>query len=221
MARLRILIADDHAVLRESLALLIAGEEDMEVVGQASDGKDAVAKALELRPDVLVIDITMPNGGGIQALRKIGKECPETRSLVLTMHDDQTFLRSVLRAGGDGYVTKKSASKELLNAIRLVASGRQYINVSLAKGRTTSGSPEEVSARRVTLDELSERERQVLLSVARGYTSKEIATELGISSASVDSYRLRVSRKLGAESRADLVDYALQTGLLQPRSSKS
>ncbi len=218
MAKLQILIADDHAVLRETLALLIAGEKDMEVVGQASDGKDAVAKAQELRPDVLIIDITMPNCGGIQALRKIGKECPEIRSLVLTMHDDQTFLRSVLRAGGHGYVTKKTVSKELLNAIRIVASGRQYINVSLAKGQMTTEKHKEGQAKCRTLDELSDRERQVLVSVARGYTSKEIATELGISSASVDSYRLRVSRKLSAKSRADLVDYALQAGLLRARS---
>ena len=221
MARSRVLIADDHAVLREALALLIAGEQDMEVVGQASDGKDAVAKAHKLRPDVLIIDITMPNCGGIQALNKIGKECPEIRYLVLTMHDDQTFLRSALRAGGHGYVTKKAVSKELLNAIRAVASGRQYINVSLTKGQVTTGKHEEGHCERLPSDELSDRERQVLLSVARGYTSKEIAAQLGISSASVDSYRLRVSRKLSAKSRADLVDYALQVGLLRPRSSES
>ena len=218
MPKLRILVVDDHAFLREALAVLIDDENDMEVVGQASDGNEAVARARELSPDVLIIDITMPNCGGIQALKKIGKECPEIRSLVLTMHDDQTFLRSVLRAGGHGYVTKKTVSKELLNAIRVVASGRQYINVSLAKGQMTSEKHKGGQAECRALDELSDRERQVLVSVARGYTSKEIATELGISSASVDSYRLRVSRKLDAKSRADLVDYALQAGLLRPRT---
>ena len=134
------------------------------------------------------------------------------------MHDNQTFLKSVLRVGGHGYVTKMTVSKELLNAIRLVASGRQYINVSLATCQMLSERPKEGRAESRAADALSDRERQVLVSVAGGYTSKEIATELGISSASVDSYRLRVSRKLGAKSRADLVDYALQVGLLRPRS---
>ena len=221
MSKVRIHIADDHAFLREVMAKLIASEDDMEVVGEAADGKEAAEQAVKLRPDLVIVDITMPNTGGIQALKTIGRECPGVRSLVLTMHDDQTFLRSALRAGANGYVTKKTVSKELLNAIRTVASGRQYINVSLASSAMMTDSQADRFSEDATLEDLSERERQVLLSVARGYTSKEIATELGISSASVDSYRLRLLRKLGAKSRADLVDFALEVGLLRSRSEET
>jgi len=215
-APLRILVADDHAFLREALAVMIRDEGDMEVVAQAGDGDAAVARARELRPDVAIVDLTMPSGG-IRTLKRIRAECPATRLLVLTMHDDPALLRSVLRAGGHGYVTKSAASRELIQAIRLVAAGRQYINVLFDQEST--GATELEAAPDPAPPELSARELQVLVAVARGYTSKEIAEELQISSAAVDSYRLRLSRKIGARGRVDLVDYALRLGLLRSRDS--
>lgn len=210
----RIVIADDHNVLREGLAVLLDSQTDLSVVGQASDGYEAISKTRELRPDVLIIDISMPNCGGIEALQVIKRECPNVRCLVLTMHDDQAFLQAVLDAGGRGYVTKDAVQQELIIAVRQVARGRQYISVSIDEGDKTQAD----HRKRMTLNAkgLSARERQVLSSVARGYTNKQIAEQLGVSKASVEQYRLRLSRKLGAKSRVDLVDYALQAGLLRP-----
>jgi len=216
-SKLRILVADDHAFLREALVVMIREEGDMEVVAQAGDGEAAVARAHELRPDVAIVDLTMPSGG-IRTLKRIRSECPETRLLVLTMHDDPALLRSVLRAGGHGYVTKSAASRELIQAIRLVAAGRQYINV-LFDQESTAARDLDPAVPEPAPPELSARELQVLVAVARGYTSKEIADELQISPAAVDSYRLRLSRKIGARGRVDLVDYALRLGLLRSRDS--
>lgn len=210
----RIVLADDHNVLREGLAVLLDSQTDLSVVGQASDGYEAISKTRELRPDVLIIDISMPNCGGIEALQVVKRECPNVRCLVLTMHDDQAFLQAVLDAGGRGYVTKEVVQQELIIAVRQVARGRQYISVSTDEGDKTQAD----HRKRMTLNAkgLSARERQVLSSVARGYTNKQIAEQLGVSKASVEQYRLRLSRKLGAKSRVDLVDYALQAGLLRP-----
>ena len=210
----RIVIADDHNVLREGLAVLLDSQTDLSVVGQASDGYEAISKTRELRPDVLIIDLSMPNCGGIEALQVIKSECPNVRCLVLTMHDDQAFLQAVLDAGGLGYVTKEAVKQELIIAVRQVARGRQYISVSTDEGDKTQADYRKQM--RLSAKGLSARERQVLSSVARGYTNKQIAEQLGVSKASVEQYRLRLSRKLGAKSRVDLVDYALQAGLLQP-----
>ena len=162
----------------------------------------------------MIIDLSMPNCGGIEALQVIKSECPNVRCLVLTMHDDQAFLQAVLDAGGLGYVTKEAVKQELIIAVRQVARGRQYISVSTDEGDKTQAD----YRKQMTSNAkgLSARERQVLSSVARGYTNKQIAEQLGVSKASVEQYRLRLSRKLGAKSRVDLVDYALQAGLLQP-----
>ncbi len=215
MAEIRIVIADDHVAVREALATFIDSQRDMTVVAQASTGREAVEKTGETGPDVVIIDITMPEGNGIEAIEKIRELYPEVRTLVLTMHEDPTFLRSALAAGGSGYVTKRAAGDELLKAVREVAGGRSYINVSLTDSDITdllSNPPP--PAEETERDPLSEREREVLTLLAYGHTGKEIAAKLGITQTSVDTYRGRISDKLGIKHRAGLVRYALEKGLI-------
>lgn len=217
--RVRILIADDHAILRSGLRMLINTQGDMEVVGEAVDGEDAIRRVGELDPDIVLLDLTMPGMGGIRALEVIREKFPRTRVLVLTMHDEYAYVRSVLAAGGAGFVVKRAADAELLSAIRTVSQGRSYIDVSLA----STGSLEEiVNPKAGDRDggwrdvRLSQREREVLTSVAHGYTNQQIADSLGLSVKTVETYRARVAEKVGLKNRADLVRYALDAGLLAP-----
>lgn len=217
MGRIRVLIADDHAVLRAGLRMLIGVQTDMEVVGEAADGEEAVRKAAQTRPDVALMDITMPALGGIQAIERIRDTCPQTRVLVLTMHDVPAYLRAALAAGASGYVVKRAADAELLSAIRGVYRGRTVLDPTLAAmvvqgalGKRPApggqaGGPASV---------LSPREREVLDLVAQGYTNQQIADRLGISVKTVETYRSRLVEKLGLRSRADLVRYAFDSGLL-------
>jgi len=215
MDRIRVMIADDHAVLREGLASLINAQPDMLVVSQAADGHEAVEQARRTVPDVAIVDITMPNCGGIAAIERMREASPKTRALVLTMYDDPTHLRAVLAAGGAGYVVKRSAGKQLLTGIREVHAGRLFVNVALAPGALQDildgGSSEGGPARNA----LSKRELEVLRLVAYGYTNREIAEKLSVSKKTIDTYRVRVSDKLGLKTRADMVRYALDAGLLE------
>jgi len=215
MGRIRVLIADDHAVLRAGLRVLIGAQPDMEVVAEAADGDEALRKTVETRPDVALVDITMPGRGGIQAIERIRQGCPATRVLVLTMHDVPAYLRSALAAGATGYVVKRAADSELISAIRGVHRGRTVLDSSLAVmvvqgaiGKKVSGGQPVGSA---TL--LSPREREVLDLVAQGYTNQQIADRLGLSIKTVETYRSRLVEKLGLRSRADLVRYAVDSGL--------
>jgi two-component system, NarL family, response regulator NreC len=201
--RTRVLLADDHAVLRAGLALLINSQRDMLVVAEAADGTEAVEAARKIRPDVVILDLTMPNLSGFDALRQILHECPGTRVLVLTMHDDPAYGRSVLAAGALGYVTKKAADRELLLAIRTVREGRHFVDVTQAEAMLPPRGTE-----------LSRREREVVALLARGHTHQEIADRLALSIKTVETYLARVAAKLGLRRRADLVRYALDTGLL-------
>jgi two-component system response regulator NreC len=212
MARIRVLIADDHAVLRSGLRMLIGGQADMEVVGEAGDGEEAARRTLELRPDVLLLDLTMPGGGGLRALERVHRECPGTRVLALTMHDVPAYLRSVLAAGGSGYVVKRAADSELLSAIRAVHRGRTVLDPDLAAQVAESGLAPRPGARGPA-SPLSPREREVLDLVAQGYTNQQIADRLGLSIKTVETYRSRLVDKLGLRSRAELVRYAVDTGL--------
>lgn len=215
MTRIRVLLADDHAVLRAGLRMLINGQPDMEVVGEAATGEDAWRQAGALRPDIVLLDLTMPGTGGIEATGRIVRDRPGVRVLVLTMHDDIAYLRSVLAAGASGYVLKRSADTELLSAIRITHRGGTYLEPSLAgevveetlgrrgrQGEETARSP------------LSDREREVLRLVAQGHTNQEIADRLALSVKTVETYRARLMVKLGLRTRADLVRYALSIGLL-------
>ena len=215
MTRIRVLLADDHAVLRAGLRVLINGQPDMEVVGEAATGEEAWRQADAVKPDVVLLDLTMPGMGGVEATERIVRDCPGVRVLVLTMHDDVAYLRSVLAAGAASYVLKRSADTELLSAIRITHRGGTYLEPSLAGdivqdalGRR--GRPGEDSAR----SPLSEREREVLRLVAQGHTNQEIADRLSLSVKTVETYRARLMTKLGLRTRADLVRYALSVGLL-------
>lgn len=209
-----VLLADDHAVLRAGLAMLIDQQADMRVVGQADTAEAALAAVEEHRPDVLVMDLAMPGGGTIDAIAQLRARRPETKVLVLTMFDDRSYMDSVLAAGGSGYVVKSAAHSALLQAIRTVDAGRTYVDVSLTgfapEPPTNPGrrQPPELAA-------LSEREREVLRLVAWGHTNREIGKKLHISTKSVETYRARVSEKLELTGRAELVRYALANGLLE------
>jgi len=197
----RILLADDHPMLRAGLAMLIEAEADLAVVAEAADGIEAVEKARALKPDIVILDLTMPRLSGLEALREIRRDSPETKILVLTMHDDPAYGRTVLGAGAMGYVTKKAADRELLLAIRTVRAGRPFVDLTQA---------EEMLPR----TPLSQREQQVLTELAHGFTHQEIADRLAVSIKTVETYLARLSAKLGLHRRADLVAYALEIGLL-------
>lgn len=212
MAKTRILIADDHAVLRAGLRLLLNAQPDLEVVGEAGDSQEAVVKTRELRPDVLTLDLNMPGGSSIKKIERLRQECPQTRILVLTMHDDPAYLRAVLAAGASGYVVKKVADTELMTAIRAVAAGRTFVDLPLTPGQmqTVLHDPSVPSG----TSGLSRRERQVLESLGQGHTCQAIADRLSLSVKTVETYRARIAEKLGLKTRADFVRYAAETGLL-------
>jgi len=214
--KIRILLADDHAVLRAGLRALINAEPDMEVVGEAADGEEAVARAQELLPDVIVMDIAMPRLNGLEATRRIVQMGLPCRILVLTIHHEQEYLLQVLEAGGLGYVTKASADQELMEAIRTVHRGNVFLYPSATRLllehylQTGRGAEDEAYSR------LSEREKEVLKLTAEGYSNQEIGDRLFISPKTVDTYRSRIMEKLNLQHRADLVKYALRKGILKP-----
>ena len=217
MEKIRILLADDHAVVRAGLRMLINAQPDMEVVGEAADGREAIEQAEMLCPDVVLLDLTMPGLGGLSALGIIRGKAPGTKVLVLTMHDDEGYLRQVLEAGGSGYVVKKAADMELLSAIRAVRRGEIYVHSSLTKALVEGAFDRRGEGEAGTLDrfeDLSEREKEVLHLLARGYTNQQIADALFLSVKTIETYRARLMEKLKLRTRAELVHYALKKGLL-------
>jgi two-component system response regulator NreC len=212
---IKVLLADDHTILRTGLKMLIGGAEDLVVVGEAGDGEEAVARAAALRPDVVLMDITMPKMDGIQATREIRRAHPEVKVLMLTMHEDDAYLFRTIQAGGAGYVLKKAADIEVLDAIRHVAAGGAFIRPAVATrlmqdymARVDLG--EEVDS----YGRLTEREREILRLIAQGNTNTQIAQQLVISVRTVESHRANLMDKLGLQNRAELVKYALRKGLL-------
>ncbi|HXM37545.1 MAG TPA: response regulator transcription factor [Gemmatimonadales bacterium] len=210
-ARTQVLLADDHAILRAGLAMLVRAQPDLEVVGEAADGIEALEKIRKTKPDVVILDLTMPRMNGFDALREIVRDIPQTKVLVLTMHDDPAYGRSLLAAGALGYVTKKAADRELLTAIRTVREGRQFVDVTQAEDMLPKFAARLPASREL----LSQRERQVLALLARGHTHQEVADRLTLSIKTVETYLSRLTRKLGLHRRAELVRYALETGILE------
>lgn len=215
---IRVLIVDDHAILRAGLRRLINDQSDMAVIDEAADGSEAVRKAQDTQPDVVVLDLSMPMSG-LQALPLIRERCPKTRVVALTMHQDPAYLRAVFDAGGTGYVLKKAADTDLLNAIRAVASGRIYVcpfcRDFLVQSALGLDTPGQEAGPCKAASQLSKREREVLLMVAQGYTNRQVAERLDLSVKSVESYRARLLEKLGLQTRVELHRYALASGLLR------
>jgi DNA-binding NarL/FixJ family response regulator len=222
MTPIRVFLADDHSVLRAGLVALLAAERDIEVVGEASDGYECVEKAVALEPDIILMDVNMPRCGGLEALVRVRVDLPATKVLVLTMHDDVGYLRRVLASGGSGYVLKQSASEELLSAIRTVNDGGVFIHPHHAQ-ILASNTPDPVDNGKTDSETdlsrrfgtLSERESEVFKLVSLGHTNAEIAEMTFLSVKTVETYKARLLKKLGVESRAALVRAALELDVLR------
>ena len=212
--RIRVLLADDHATVRYGLKLLIDAEPDMTVVAEAGDGDEAVRKTLEVKPDVVVMDISMPGMNGLAATRALKQALPGALVITLTRHTEDAYLQELLRAGASGYVLKRSAPTELLHAIRGVAAGGQYVDSTLTSrvtaaiiGRSGGGAGKQASP-------LTDREAQVLRLIAAGYGNKEIGAQLTLSAKTVDAHKTNAMRKLDLRGRIDIVKYAVLQGWL-------
>jgi len=215
MNKLRILLAEDHETIRDGLKLLVNSQPDMETVGEADNGRVALHLAQELLPDVVVMDISMPELNGLQATKKLKQQCPQVKVLTLTRHTDDGYLQQLLQAGANGYVLKQSKSAELLRAIRAVAAGQTYLDPAITEkavtqirgGRTARGASPATN--------LSDREAEVLRLIAWGYINKEVAARLSLSVKTVEFHKANGMRKTGMKSRVDIVRYAMLQGWLQ------
>ena len=208
---IRVLIVDDHAVVRAGLRLLIDAEDDMETVAEAGTVRDAVFEARSCSPDLVLIDIVMPGESGLEGVPKLLHEHPELRILILSMQDDPRYVREAFASGASGYVLKEAADAELVSAIREVAGGGRYVHPELG-ARLVAADTE--ALRRAEADPLSEREREVLTLLAHGFTNQEIAGKLFISVRTAETHRAHVMQKLRLATRAELVSYAIANGLL-------
>jgi two-component system, NarL family, response regulator NreC len=203
---IRVLIADDHAVVRSGLRMLLDAQEDIEVVGEAANGQQAIFAAIEQKPDVVLMDVVMPEKGGIEAIPAVKQGAPDARVLVLSMQDDPRYVREAFAAGASGYVLKEAADAEVVQAVREVAGGGSYVHPALG-ARMVAAEAEERA--RVDADPLSEREREVLRLLALGHTNQEIAKMLYISVRTAETHRAHIMQKLRLSTRAELVRYAL------------
>src|SRR5262245_55094402 len=213
---IRIVLVDDHAVLRAGLKALLEAEDDFAVVGEASTGEEGVEKAKHLKPNVVVMDLSMPGMGGMEAMRQIVELGLNIKVLVLTMHSEEEYLLPVLQAGGSGYVRKTGADHDLTHAIRTVARDEVFLYPSAAKLLLQGFKTKAESRGADPLEKLTDRERDVLQQTVHGFSSSEIGEKLFISPKTVDTYRARVMEKLGLTHRSELVKFALDTGLLKP-----
>ncbi len=213
---IRILLADDHTILRAGLRMMLNAQPDFEVVGEAQDGRQAIQEAQRLQPDVILMDITMPDMNGIEATRQIKKILPDIKVLILTMHEHDEYVFQALRAGASGYMLKEAADTDLISALRVIQNGQFYLSPtaqSVMVGdylqRVRTGEEKD------SYSSLTEREREILKLVAEGYTNNKIAERLIISPKTVDTHRTHVMDKLNLHSRAELVKYAMRRGLLE------
>jgi two-component system response regulator NreC len=212
MEQIRLLLVDDHQIVRAGLRMLFAAEPDMEIVGEVGGGEQAIEAVRTLHPDVVIMDVAMPGMNGIEATRRIKETSPDVAVLALTMHEDEQYFFEMLNAGASGYIPKRAAPDDLVSAIRVVAHGNVFLHATLARfvmhDMLSTERPTDVS------DELSDREREILTLVAEGLTSREIAARLIISPKTVDRHRENIMAKLNLHTRAELVRYAVARGLL-------
>jgi len=213
VSTIRVLVADDHTLVRESLVKVLDGSGECHVVAQAADGLEAVEKAMQVRPDVAIVDISMPGLNGVEVVRRLHAELPETRTLVLTMHEDEEYVLHVVRAGAAGYLLKDSPISELINAVRQLHAGRAHFGAAAARVLANQVQ-NPVGAGSDPYGRLTSREREVFHMIVEGRTSKEIAAKLGISTKTAENHRANVLDKLDARNTADVVRYAVRRGLL-------
>jgi two-component system response regulator NreC len=208
--KIRILLADDHAVVRQGFRMILGAQADMEIIGEAGNGREAVSMSEQLHPDVVVMDVAMPELNGIEATRRIMEQAPHTRILALSMHKDSVYVREILRAGARGYLLKDSIDVDLLAAVRAVGRGEGYLSPAVSDSVLSD------YRKHVTdpLDLLSSREREVLQLIAEGKTNKDIATSLNLSVYTVDAHRGRIMEKLNLHSTSELVRFAVRKGLI-------
>lgn len=211
--KIRVLIADDHGTMRQGLSLLINSQADLEVVGEAAEGREAVRLAHELDPDVVVMDISMPGVNGLEATRKLKETCFRTRVLALTRHADDGFLKQLMAAGASGYALKLSSAEELIRAIRTVAAGGTYLDPVIAGKLVTSSAATRPGP--TPRADLSEREEEILRLIAWGHSNKEIAQRLSLSVKTIEAHKANALQKLGMSGRIDIVRYAVLRGWLQ------
>ncbi len=212
MNPIRILVADDHAVLREGICALLGRHADLIVVGEASNGVEALAQVASLKPDVVLMDISMPEMDGLEATRQIQASCPGTRVLILTQHENKEYVLPLLQAGAAGYILKKAGGTELVNAIRAVFNEGAFLYPGIARAVMNHAS----HTSELQPHGLTEREKQVLTLIAEGLTGREIAEKLCLSEKTVNTHRANIMEKLKIHNRAELVKYAIREGLIQP-----
>ena len=215
MSRLRILLADDHTLMRQGLRKIIEEHDDWEVVGEAGTGRDAVQQALEMRPDIVVLDIAMPQLNGIEATRQISRRAPDIRVLILSMYSDEAYILQVLKAGARGYLLKDSADVDLIRAITAVGQGKSFFSPAVARVMLDD-YVRNLAERGLTdrYDSLSEREREVFQLIAEGNSNKEVAELLGVSVSTVETHRTHIMEKLDVHSTAEIVLYAVRKGVI-------
>jgi two-component system, NarL family, response regulator NreC len=210
---IRIVVVDDHAVVRSGLRMLLDAEDDLEVVGDAGNARDAVFEVRARLPDVILLDVTMPDENGISALPKLLHEAPDAKVLMLSMEDDPSYVRMAFGAGAHGYVLKEAADAEVVSAVREVAAGRRYVHPTLGARMVAADAAAQAAAE---ADPLSGREREVLRLLALGHTNQEIAQQLYISVRTAETHRAHIMRKLNLSTRAELVRYAIEHHQLEP-----
>jgi two-component system, NarL family, response regulator NreC len=216
MGKIRVLIADDHALVRAGLRALLETQPDIEIVGEAESGIVVESLCLELSPDVVLMDLTMPGRGGVAATRDVLSACPSAKVLALTMHEDETYARQAAAAGASGYILKRALAQELVESIRAVHGGGRPVAQEMAAAFSIGASEgSHRPARPGGIEHLSDREREVVALVALGHTNAEIGDRLHISEKTVETHRAHILRKLGLRTRADIVRFAIEHGLMK------